>query len=219
MNADALNDVTTECSNLYSTLSCGGPQYPRSFGYDPYISTAAALSQSSQANNSFATQLPASALLPPKEIHDDFFDGPDLQLLAPFVAQEDVMQLTTDIQGLLPELNFADWIPADPTPLSISCSETQRLNSFSDTSPALSPIISNPVPQLNLSGSVVMSTSATSRRPSASSPSRHNSNTNAKATTFRPIPYPTPNKPNGSKASGTNPAHHSFCSRFFACVC
>lgn len=45
---------------------------------------------------------------------DEKTDG--WQLLAPFVAHEDMMQLT-DLQSMLPEFNLADWIPADPAPL------------------------------------------------------------------------------------------------------
>lgn len=41
----------------------------------------------------------------------------DWQLFAPFVAHDDMMQLSTDLHGLLPEFNIVDWIPSDPAPL------------------------------------------------------------------------------------------------------
>uniref|UniRef100_A0A914RA17 Uncharacterized protein n=1 Tax=Parascaris equorum TaxID=6256 RepID=A0A914RA17_PAREQ len=62
---------------------------------------------------------------PPFRQPVEFFENPDLQTLAPFVAHEDMMQLTTDIHGLLPDFNFADWIPADPAPLHRTNSEQQ----------------------------------------------------------------------------------------------
>uniref|UniRef100_A0A8R1TWV5 PAS domain-containing protein n=2 Tax=Onchocerca volvulus TaxID=6282 RepID=A0A8R1TWV5_ONCVO len=48
----------------------------------------------------------------------DMIEGTDdWQMFAPFVAHDDMMQLSTDLQGLLPEFTFVDWIPSDPAPL------------------------------------------------------------------------------------------------------
>lgn len=48
-------------------------------------------------------------------------------MFAPFVAQDDLRQLTTDLQGLLPEFGFLDWVPSDPAPLPV-LQNVERVN-------------------------------------------------------------------------------------------
>ncbi|VDM45812.1 unnamed protein product [Toxocara canis] len=124
-------------------------------------------------------------------------------MLAPFVAHEDMMQLTTDIHGLLPDFNFADWIPADPAPLHASNAEQRRPCQTSGSSPALSPAVSSAAhtPQNSLNGCV---SSSTTLRKSSTPVSRHNSGSRS----FRPVPYQTPSTSPGPKP--TTAAHYSF---------
>ncbi|KAM3717435.1 Hypoxia-inducible factor [Dirofilaria immitis] len=53
-----------------------------------------------------------------KENGGDDTTEDDWQMFAPFVAHDDMTQLSTDLQGLLPEFTFVDWIPSDPAPVS-----------------------------------------------------------------------------------------------------
>lgn len=38
-------------------------------------------------------------------------------MLAPFIAHDDVMQLTTDLHGLLPDYSITEWMLSDPLSL------------------------------------------------------------------------------------------------------
>uniref|UniRef100_A0A914ZWY5 PAS domain-containing protein n=1 Tax=Parascaris univalens TaxID=6257 RepID=A0A914ZWY5_PARUN len=141
--ADAISDGASERSHLYSTLSTPCAQYSSAVGYDPYMSVSSTVAQPAQTHCGTA-QASTTTGMAYKDSHEEFFENPDLQTLAPFVAHEDMMQLTTDIHGLLPDFNFADWIPADPAPLHRTNSEQQRSCATSGGSPALSPPASNP---------------------------------------------------------------------------
>lgn len=135
------NNITNGSTTLTGTernpisLSTNGAQNTRSLtSYDPYISNnfTAATTTSSLAlnNNSIHTQSNLSTtsmncitetqrVIQNKENGDsDTTETIDeWQMFAPFVAHDDIMQLSTDLQGLLPEFNFVDWIPSDPAPL------------------------------------------------------------------------------------------------------
>uniref|UniRef100_A0A914ZWY9 PAS domain-containing protein n=1 Tax=Parascaris univalens TaxID=6257 RepID=A0A914ZWY9_PARUN len=205
--ADAISDGASERSHLYSTLSTPCAQYSSAVGYDPYMSVSSTVAQPAQTHCGTA-QASTTTGMAYKDSHEEFFENPDLQTLAPFVAHEDMMQLTTDIHGLLPDFNFADWIPADPAPLHRTNSEQQRSCATSGGSPALSPPASNPAntPQSSLSG--CMSSPRTPGTSSAAT-SRHNS----RAANFSTLPYPTPSTSSGSKSATAS--QYSFSSRFF----
>uniref|UniRef100_A0A914ZS67 PAS domain-containing protein n=2 Tax=Parascaris univalens TaxID=6257 RepID=A0A914ZS67_PARUN len=196
--ADAISDGASERSHLYSTLSTPCAQYSSAVGYDPYMSVSSTVAQPAQTHCGTA-QASTTTGMAYKDSHEEFFENPDLQTLAPFVAHEDMMQLTTDIHGLLPDFNFADWIPADPAPLHRTNSEQQRSCATSGGSPALSPPASNPAntPQSSLSG--CMSSPRTPGTSSAAT-SRHNS----RAANFSTLPYPTPSTSSGSKSATAN---------------
>nr|BAJ17131.1 hypoxia inducible factor 1, alpha subunit [Ascaris suum] len=200
--ADAISDGASERSHLYSSLSTPCAQYSSSVGYDPYMSASSTVAQPTQTHCGTA-QVSTTTAMAYKDSHEEFFENPDLQTLAPFVAHEDMMQLTTDIHSLLPDFNFADWIPADPAPLHRTNSEQQRSCATSGGSPALSPPASNPAntPQSSLSGCM---SSPTTPGASSAPTSRHNS----RATNFGTLPYPTPSTSPGSKSATAS--HYSF---------
>uniref|UniRef100_A0A8R1TXH4 PAS domain-containing protein n=2 Tax=Onchocerca volvulus TaxID=6282 RepID=A0A8R1TXH4_ONCVO len=125
-------------TNMFSTLSATSTQYSRPLTCcDPYLNnnfTAASAISSNTIfpfnNNSFYAQSNLStspvncATEIPRVAHNkenggsDMIEGTDdWQMFAPFVAHDDMMQLSTDLQGLLPEFTFVDWIPSDPAPL------------------------------------------------------------------------------------------------------
>ncbi|EJD75096.1 CBR-HIF-1 protein [Loa loa] len=124
--------------NIFPTLSTKGTQYSRSMTcYDPYLnnSITAATATSSNTilafnNNSIhmqsnlstspmncTTEIPRVAYNKENGGNDTIEGTDDWQMFAPFVAHDDMMQLSTDLQGLLPDFNFVDWIPSDPAPL------------------------------------------------------------------------------------------------------
>ncbi|OZC09423.1 hypothetical protein X798_03584, partial [Onchocerca flexuosa] len=127
-------------TNMFSSLSTTNTQYSRTLTCcDPYLNnnfTAAAVISSNTIfpfnNNSVYAQSNLStspvncATGIPRIAHDKENGGSDTiestddwQMFAPFVAHDDMMQLSTDLQGLLPEFTFVDWIPSDPASLSI----------------------------------------------------------------------------------------------------
>uniref|UniRef100_A0AAF5Q575 PAS domain-containing protein n=2 Tax=Wuchereria bancrofti TaxID=6293 RepID=A0AAF5Q575_WUCBA len=135
------SNITSGSTTLTGTerspisLSTTSAQHTRSLtSYDPYLSSnfTAVTTTSSLAlnNNSIHTQsnLSTSSMNciteTPRVVHNKENGDSDTtetidewQMFAPFVAHDDIMQLSTDLQGLLPEFNFVDWIPSDPAPL------------------------------------------------------------------------------------------------------
>uniref|UniRef100_A0A0R3S003 PAS domain-containing protein n=1 Tax=Elaeophora elaphi TaxID=1147741 RepID=A0A0R3S003_9BILA len=125
-------------SNMLSTLSTTGTQYSRTLTcYDPYINNNFTASTATSSNTIFAsnnnsvhtqsnlstnsvngaTEIPRIAHNKENGDSNTIENTDDWQMFAPFVAHDDMMQLSTDLQGLLPEFNFVDWIPSDPAPL------------------------------------------------------------------------------------------------------
>ncbi|CAG9534377.1 unnamed protein product [Cercopithifilaria johnstoni] len=136
----ATNVTGTERSqgNMFSTLSTTGTQCSRSLTcYDPYLSNSFTTSAATSSNTIFASnnnsihtqsnpsaspvncvrEIPRAAHNKENGDSDTIESTDDWQMFAPFVAHDDVMQLSTDLQGLLPEFSFVDWIPSDPAPL------------------------------------------------------------------------------------------------------
>ncbi|MFH4980748.1 hypothetical protein AB6A40_007457 [Gnathostoma spinigerum] len=78
-----------------------------------------------------------------KTSREDLLDNPVIQMLAPFVSQEDVMQLTTDIHGLLPD--FSELIPPDPSSLPLSPSESRDMCASSQSGTGMTSVVVSPI--------------------------------------------------------------------------
>ncbi|VBB31466.1 unnamed protein product [Acanthocheilonema viteae] len=137
--ATTISGTERSPGNMLSTLSTTGTQHSRSLtSYDPYVNNSFTTSAATSSNTVFAfnnnsvltqSNLSTSPVNCATEIlhvaHNKENGGSDTtesiedwQMFAPFVAHDDMMQLSTDLQGLLPEFSVVDWVPSDPAPLT-----------------------------------------------------------------------------------------------------
>ncbi|VDN51162.1 unnamed protein product [Dracunculus medinensis] len=112
-NADVIHSRSTGTTSVQSTVPVISARYIRSLGYEPFVQSSVASCHNPpyiiQTANNAHTKM---------ENHGVFkSSGDDLPMLAPFIAHDDVMQLTTDLHGLLPDYSITEWMLSDPLSL------------------------------------------------------------------------------------------------------
>uniref|UniRef100_A0A915PML2 PAS domain-containing protein n=1 Tax=Setaria digitata TaxID=48799 RepID=A0A915PML2_9BILA len=148
--ATTVTGTERNSSSMFSALSTTGAQYSRSLTCcDPHLNSNFTTATTTSSNTLLAfntNSLHVQSNLPTSPVNcttahvkennssDMTETTEDWQMFAPFVAHDDVMQLSTDLQGLLPEFSFVDWIPSDPAPLPNLPTEERNMTLLGDMS-------------------------------------------------------------------------------------